>query len=315
MSRRVGLITSILLITFVGTVYVALVIERTLANSGLRLLALFWIAFSACCLLIWIWLIVVPRISHSVAFGNPNLQRRILASVIHSPFSAGAKAQARFVVAEGDQAANRHAEAEVPYREIVGENSGRTVPEYESLVRQCLAETLERLGRPEAAQAESAPAAAALEKGPETSRTMHTKAKLLEREKRYADAYSAYERAFVLASPKEQATCFELMTRLSQCALWSGRGADSLRWAATAFDKDPKGPFSVPALFLAANAAISLGRLDDAERYACAAADLSRTHQQRADALALIADFEMRRGNLVYAERMARAAADVAPGL
>jgi tetratricopeptide (TPR) repeat protein len=312
MSRRFGLITSIMLITFVGAVYVAIVSERTLAGFGLRVLAVFWMSLSGCLLLTWSWLVVVPSVSRRLAFGNPNLQRRILGWVILSPFSPASKVHARFVLAVCDQAANRHAEAEVLYRLILHDNAGRTVPEFESLVRQRLAATLDALGRPDAARAESARAAAALERGPETLLTMHTKAKLLEREQHYADAYTAYERAFALASPAEQAKCFELKARLSHCALRSGQAAESLRWATAVVDHDPKGPFGVAALFFAANAAVSLGRLDDAERYAYTAANLSRTDQQHADARALIAHCEMRRGNLDDAERRARAAAALA---
>ncbi len=303
-----------MLITFVAAVYFLLGTERNFANFGFRALGVFWISFSGCCLLTWSWLIVVPRISHRLAFGNPKLQRRILACVVHSPFPPAAKVHARFVLATCDQAANRHAAAEVLYRAILSDNAGRTVPEFEAIVRQRLGETLDALGRPDAAQSESTRAAAALDRSPETVLTMHTRAKLLEREHHYADAYSAYERAFALATPKEQAKGFELMARLSRCAMRSGRAADSLRWANAVLDGDPKGPFSAPAAMLAANAAVSLGKLDDAERYARGAADLSRTDQQRADALALVANYQTRRGNLEDAERTARAAAELAAG-
>jgi tetratricopeptide (TPR) repeat protein len=313
-NRRLRLIAPVLLITLVAAVYVTFATERTFANFGFRALGLFWISFSGCCLLAWFWLIAVPRISHRLAFGNPILQRRIVACVVHSPFPPAAKVTARFVLAACDQAANRHAQAEVLYRAILGDNAGRTVPEFESIVRQRLGETLDALGRAEAAQAEYTRAAAALNRSPETVLTLHTKAKLLEREHRYADAYSAYERAYALATPKEQAKGFELMARLSRCAMRSGRAADSLRWANAVLDRDPKGPFSAPAAMLAANAAVSLGKLQDAERYARGAADLSRTGQQRADALALVANYEMRRGNLDDAERTARAAAELAAG-
>jgi tetratricopeptide (TPR) repeat protein len=112
----------------------------------------------------WIWFSLVPRWSLKLAGGDHDRQSRLLRWVVETPFTIRAKARARFLLAVNDQIAGRYEEAEGGFRSILRDSrDGMDLSaDFESLVRQHVADALEASGRPEEAEAERKQAAATL---------------------------------------------------------------------------------------------------------------------------------------------------------
>ena len=256
----------------------------------------------------------VPRISLRLARGDRKLQRRILLCVVHTPFLAGMKNVARFMLALNYQEANEAEKAEVQYRTILGNRAARSDPGFESAVRRRLADAIETLGRPHEAEVERKRALGSIRGGQETALSLQVRANMFEQEHRYADAYAMYERALALTPRRQKAMRVGLMLRLALSAFSAGQPADSIQWADAAIELDQTGPQSATARQLAAAASANLGRLEDAERYIRGAVEMAATAETRAHSLALMAEYVMRRGDLDGAERIARDAEKLAPG-
>jgi tetratricopeptide (TPR) repeat protein len=262
----------------------------------------------------WVWFIRVPQWSLKLAGGDRDRQRLILRWIVHTPSPGGLKILARFLLAVNDQVSGRYGEAEEALRSILRDNGSSLDPGFESVLRQRLADTIEALGRREEAAAERKRATAMLDGAEETWLGLQARAKLLEREHRFAEAVAAYERALSLSPPGQKAVHVELMMHLVLSTFNAGRPDDALRWADAVISFDPDGPMIPAARRMASVACSNLGRLDDAERHARAGAELATSPEQRAETLALLADYVMRRGQLEEAERIVRVAESLSPG-
>jgi len=284
-------------------------------GPGNRWLASYWILLVLGSMAgLWFWFILVPKASLRIARGNSDVQRRILQCVANTPAPEGVKLLVRFMLGVNNQVARRYAEAEAQYQSIIGEGAGRLEPGFESVVRQHLGDTLEALGRHEAAVAEREQAGASLRDTEETSLGLQAKGRLLDREHRYAEAYAAYERALALAPPNQKAVYAELMMRLVLSSFNAGRPADSLRWAEAVIAIDAHSTLVDSARRMAAVACSNMGRLDEAERHVQLAAQRAPSDEKRAESLALLGSYMMRRGDLDQAERSAREAEAINPG-
>jgi tetratricopeptide (TPR) repeat protein len=260
------------------------------------------------------WFVFVPRISLRLALGDRDRQRWILRWIVNTPFPGGAKILARFMLAHNLQVAQRYEEAELLYRAILRDLGRHVYPGLESQIRHGLADTVDALGRREEAQFEREQAATVLHGAKETLITLQAQGKLLDRENRYAEAYTAYERALALAAPNNELLRAELMMQLTLSAFNAGRLADCLHWAEATLELDPPDRLKDVARRMAAVGCSSQGRLEDAARHARVAAEAARTPEARADALGLLADYMMRRGDLDGARRVAHEAEELTPG-
>jgi hypothetical protein len=104
----------------------------------------------------WAWFILVPRWSLEIAGGDRDRQSGLLRWIIDTPIPGGPKVRARYLLAENDQAAGRYAEAATGFRSIL-RDTGQGMdlsPNFESTLRQHLADTLEALGHLEEAEVE-----------------------------------------------------------------------------------------------------------------------------------------------------------------
>jgi tetratricopeptide (TPR) repeat protein len=277
--------------------------------------AVYWLVFTlGPTALMSFWFVLVPKASLKLAGNNRDRQRRILQCVVNTPFVGSVKILPRFLLALNNQVAKNYRDAEDLYRSILHDGAGDLDPGFESTVRQHLADTVEAMGRPEEAATERGRAAATLRETKETVLGLQAQGKLLERDHRYAEAYTTFERALALAPEKSKDIRSALMMHLVLSSIQAGRPADTVRWAEAVIGHDPHGQLIDKARRMAAVACANLGRLDDAERHARAAVELAGTAEKRAEALALLADYVMRRGNLDEAERIAREADAVLRG-
>jgi tetratricopeptide (TPR) repeat protein len=273
-----------------------------------------WLLILGLAVIQYTWFLLVPRLARKLAGGNRNVQRRILEWVAHTPAPAGLKTYARFLLALNNQFTGRYESAELMYKAILDDGEGDLDPGFESSVRQHLADTIEALGRGAEATAERVQAANAVKGTEETSLGLTSQAKLLDREHRYAEAISLYERALELAPPAPKAVRAEIMARLVLSSHNAGRPADTVRWAEAVIEFDPDYAAQHGARRMAAIGCNGLGRLDEAERYARLAVETAPTPAQRAESLSLLADYVMRRGALEEAEQTAREAEATLPG-
>ena len=302
-----------------GTMWLIFVVAigLTMARGGpeVQWLAPYWfLLYFGAIALIWLWFILVPKVSLKLAGGDRDRQRRILRWVVSTPFQGGVKVYARFLLGLNEQVGRHYDEAETTYRSILGDDEGGLDPGFESAVRQHLADTIEALGRHEEAAAERERAAEALRDTRETVLGLESEGKLLDRQHRYAEAVELYEKALELAPPDQKAVRTSILMHLTLSSFNAGRPADTVRWAEAAIAMAPDGPLSHGARRMAAVGCSNLGRLDAAERHVRDAIERAPSDDQRAESLALLGDYVMRRGDLDEAERIAREAEAILPG-
>ncbi len=283
-------------------------------GRGTRWVLGYGIAIACLWLLGLLWFVIVPRISLRLALGNRDRQRRLLGWIVNTPFPGAAKILARYMLAHSLQVSRRYDEAEVMYRAILRDRGSDLDPGLESQIRHGLADTVDALGHDEEARFEREQAASVLRGSKETLTSLQAQGKLLDRENRYAEAYTAYERALALAPQNKKEVRAELMMQLTLSAFNAGQQADCLRWAEATLELDPPDRLKELARRMAAVACSSMGRLDDAERHAQVAAQAARTPETRAAALGLLADYMMRRGDLDGGGRVANEAEELMPG-
>jgi tetratricopeptide (TPR) repeat protein len=144
--------------------------------------------------------------SLKLAGGNPIRQRRLLLWVVHTTFPWPlTKTTARFILAVQDQVARRYEEAEGMIRAIIRDGERQLDPAFESLVWHHLADTVKAAGHPEEANADRDRAARLLDKVPETFSSLQARGKMLKQQRRYAEAYEAFERGLELVPAGEEA--------------------------------------------------------------------------------------------------------------
>ena len=141
------------------------------------------------------WFLLVPKASLKLAWGSRDRQRRILRCVVGTPAPGGLKLLARYLLGINEQVSRRYEAAEMTYRAILEDTGMELDPGFESTIRQHLADTIEALGRREEAAAERKRAAAPLGAGRETTLSLQSRGKLLDRQHRYDEAVAAYERS------------------------------------------------------------------------------------------------------------------------
>jgi tetratricopeptide (TPR) repeat protein len=295
-------------------VLVAVSIGLWLGGMDLRWIMCYWILVVGVWVVGILWFVIAPRISLRLALGDRDRQRRILGWIVNTPFPGAAKILARYMLAHSLQVAKRYEEAESLYRAILRDQGRHPEPGLESQVRHGLADTVDALGRREEAQFEREQAATVLRGTKDTLISLQAQGKLLDRENRYAEAYTAYDRALALASPDNKLVRAELMMQITMSAFNAGQQADCLRWAEATLELGPPDPLKEVARQMAAVACSSIGRLDDAERHAKFAAQAARTPEARAAALGLLADYMLRRGDLDGGARVASEAEELIPG-
>ena len=302
-----------------GLMWLVLVsaIGLTLARGGPEVGGLahlwFWLMIGSAGIF-WLWFVVIPQKSLPLAGGNVDRQRRLLLWVVNTPWAAGVKIHARFILAVNFQVARRYADAEALLRLILNDNSGNIDPGFESLVRQHLADTIEALGLREEAEAERERAADILPDGDKTMLEHQAQGKLFDRENRYDEAIAAYEKALAVRRGGNKAIATSLMMQLALSSNHAGRPADTARWAEAVIALDPRGPRGENARRMAAIGYTNLGRPDDAERHLRVAIERASSPKNRAELLAQLAGCVLRRGDLDEAERIARAAEAILPG-
>jgi tetratricopeptide (TPR) repeat protein len=309
-TRKLSIADMMWIVLFVA---VGLVLAR--GGPETRWLGRWWLVlFLGGMAFCWVWFIRVPLWSLKLAHRSREGQRRVLRWVVNTPAPGALKVLARYLLAANDQVGKRYDEAEAGFRSILCDHGAGLDPAFESVLRQHLADTIDALGRREEAQAERKQAGAILAGDDETFLGFQARGTMLDREHRFAEAVTCYERALSLSPPGQKAVHVQLMMQLVLSTFNAGRPADTLRWAEAVIGLDPDG-FMVPhARRMAAVACSNLGRLEDAERHSRIGVELAPSPEQRAETLALLGDYVMRRGDLDGAERIAREAEAMLPG-
>jgi tetratricopeptide (TPR) repeat protein len=261
-----------------------------------------------------LWFVVVPLAALKLAGGDRDRQRRILRWVVNTPGPSRLKSLARLDLGHNERHAGRHEEAEATYRSILRDREGRLEPDFESVVRQGLADAIEALGRDEEAAAEREAAAVVLKGTDETVTSLRAQAQLLGRQHRHADAVALYERALELTPSWATVVRSEILINLVLSSYNAGRPADTVRWAEALIEHDPDYAARHGARRMAAHGYHGLGRPDEAERQARLAAETAPSADQLADSLATLADYAMKRGDLEEGRRLAGEAERALPG-
>ncbi len=198
---------------------------------------------------------------------------------------------------------------------LILRDGGRLLdPGFESLVLQHLADTVEALGHPEEADAHRQRASVLLGNHEDTFISLQARGKLLQQERRDAEAYKVFEQGLALVPAVEKAVQVTFMGHLALSSFNAGLLSDSLCWAKAVVEADPHARLSDSMRRLTASAWRSLGRLDEAEHELRLAIELASSANNRSQALALLAGVELAKGDLAAAERNAREAETLDPG-
>jgi tetratricopeptide (TPR) repeat protein len=179
----------------------------------------------------WGWFSVVAQNSLKLAGGNRDRQRRLLEWIVKTPGTPQTKIPARFLLGANYQAGKRYTEAEAAFRLLLNGDRGGPEAGFESLVRQRLADTIEALGRPDEAEVERERAGMLLAGATKTILTHEAQGHLLDRQHRYAEAATAYERALAADPTHNKVVKRSLMMRIVLSANNAGRADETIRWA------------------------------------------------------------------------------------
>ena len=255
-----------------GTMWLIFVVAIGLAMARggpeVQWLAPYWfLLYFGAIALIWLWFILVPKVSLKLAGGDRDRQRRILRWVVNTPFQGGVKVYARFLLGLNEQVGRHYDEAETTYRSILGDDEGGLDPGFEIGGAATPGRHDRRTGAAEEAAAERERATEAMRNTRETVLGLESEGKLLDRQHRYAEAVELYEKALELAPPDQKAVRTSILMHLTLSSFNAGRPADTVRWAKVAIAMAPDGPLSHGARRMAAIGCSNLGRLDDAERH------------------------------------------------
>jgi tetratricopeptide (TPR) repeat protein len=268
-----------------------------------------------------VYFVVLPSLAHRRYRGrNPELLRRYLQWVVATPslFGSVLKLIARESLAGIYLGRGQHAEVVTQFRAGIRSMTGlwRFTGWFRSLeanFRVRLADSLEALGRVDEAAEERRRAEEGVDQAEPDSVRHSTRAKLLERQNRYEEAYAEYQKAFEFTPAFPTLARIECMIHLVLTAFNAGRPDDCLRWAEGAIALGAKGRRLRAAHRMAGLACGNLGRLEEAEQHFRDAYDVATADKDRAAMAEILASLAERlhwRGKLVEAdEAVVRAAA------
>jgi tetratricopeptide (TPR) repeat protein len=277
--------------------------------------------FVVVCLVHLVYFVLLPRLAHlRYRERDPERLRRYLEGVVATPSLLGPlpKLVARESLAGIYLSRGQHAEVVTHFRAGLESMSGwwlstDSLHSLEANFRVRLADSLEALGRVDEAAAERRRAKEGVDRAEPDALRYSTRAKLLERQNRYEEAYAEYQRALDLTPAFETLFRIECMLHLVLTAQNAGRPADCLRWAEEAAALGAKGMRLRVAHRMAGVACGDLGRLEESQRHIRLAYEVAAIDNDRpamAEILAQLAECLYRRGQLVEAEEaVARAAA------
>jgi tetratricopeptide (TPR) repeat protein len=277
--------------------------------------------FVVVCLLHLVYFVLLPRLAHlRYRERDPERLRRYLEWVVATPSLLGAlpKLVARDSLAGIYLERGQHAEVVAHFRTGLESLSGlwlstESLHSLEANFRVRLADSLEALGRLDEAAAERRRAKEEVDRAEPDALRHSTRAKLLERQNRYEEAYGEYQRALDLAPAFETLFRIECVIHLVLTAQNAGRPADCVRWAEEAAALGARGMRLCVAHRMAGVACGDLGRLKESERHIRLAYEIAAIDNDRpamAEILAQLAECLYRQGKLVEAdEAVARAAA------
>ena len=285
-----------------GTMWLIFVVAIGLAMARggpeVQWLAPYWfLLYFGAIALIWLWFILVPKVSLKLAGGDRDRQRRILRWVVNTPFQGGVKVYARFLLGLNEQVGRHYDEAETTYRSILGGDEGGLDPGFtESAGAGNTWPTRSthwggaRRPRPSASGRPSAatPGRRCSAWSPRASCSI---ASIVTPRPSSSTRRGPLE----LAPPDQKAVRTSILMHLTLSSFNAGRPADTVRWAEVAIPLAPDGPLSHGARRMAAIGCSNLGRLDDAERHVRVAIERAPSDDQRAESLALLGDYVIRR--------------------
>jgi tetratricopeptide (TPR) repeat protein len=189
-------------------------------------------------------------------------------------------------------------------------------PALEADTRRRLADCLEALGQPDAAENERRLAEACVDRAPDDALRHLTQGTLLEREHKYAEACAAFERALSFTPASDRAVRIECMTHLALACFNAGRPVESLRWAEESIALGAEKRYLRIAHRMAGVACGNLGRLEESEDHCRRAYDVAAAEGDAGEMgqiLASLASIQFKRGNLAAANEACIKAGAVDP--
>ena len=260
------------------------------------------------------WFIGVPRLSTRLLRHRPGWRRMVLEWVANTPppFS-GLDVLARRELACLERDAGRYEAAEHQLRRGLDAARRGLRGGLHASLRQQLADVLERQGRNDEAKAEREAATDLASTTAEMYQTLVAKAKALEDERRFGEAYDLYDRSLSFVPEDRPGAELQTMVHLAETARNAGWPGDSLGWAESILENFPRWTGRSLAFRLAAAACTNLGRTDEAEEHARRAVEDSRTDEQLAEAFRILAELRFRLGDLDDAERLIQEMRAVGP--
>lgn len=194
--------------------------------------------------------------------------------------------------------------------------SGAGVHGLEAEVRRRLADCLEALGQPGEAEQERERAQSSLSNGASTPLAWLSQGKLLKDQRKYAEAYAAFEQGLALVKPNAKPQQVEFMAQLMLTAFDNGRPDLTVQWAEAAIANGASGVVGGVCHRMAGVGYSDQGNLESAERsyqQALALASSARDVKQEKDTRVLLASVLHKRGKLTEAMQECRAVIEAGP--
>ncbi len=171
---------------------------------------------------------------------------RLLAGVVRLPSAGGdgIKLSARYTLGLYLSNERRFADAVVQWQSLLAQDlpsSGAGVHGLEADVRRRLADCLEALGQTGEADGERERARGSLAGSMSTPLTLLSQGKLLKEQRKYAEAYAAFEQGLALVKPKDKPQQVEFMAQLMLAAFDNGRPDLTVQWAERAIENGASG--------------------------------------------------------------------------
>jgi tetratricopeptide (TPR) repeat protein len=183
----------------------------------------------------------------------------------------------------------------------------RCKPAVEANFRQRLAEALEGAGQTDTAEAERRSVLMLLEGAAINAERLLSEAEMLNRQQRFADAYTVLERALPMIPSWDKENQAKTRVQLALAAFNKGENDEIIRWGEEALTFPSSRPIQTLAHSIAGLGYASQGRLEEAELHRRRALDMATeigNHDQIAKYKAQVAEILRRRGNLTEAMQL-----------
>ncbi len=266
--------------------------------------------------------ILMPRWARRLAAqGQTARAVRVLARVVRLPSVAGdgVKLDARYTLGLYLSNERRFGEAVAQWQTLLAQDlppSGAGVHGLEADVRRRLADCLEALGQTGEAEQERERARGSLAGSMPTPLSWLSQGKLLKDQRKYAEAYAAFEQGLALVKPNAKPQQVEFMAQLMLTAFDSGRPDLTVQWAERAIANGANGVTGFACWRMAGVGYSDQGNLESAERCYHHARELALSAhdvKQEEQARVTLAGVQQKRGKLTEAMQECRALIEAGP--